>query len=48
LGALLLDEALPLPDALEPPSEIVLLEVLPLALHFCFLGFAVVFLPVAV
>jgi hypothetical protein len=47
-GALLLDEAPPLPDALEPPSEVVLLEVLPLALHFCFLGLAAVFLPVAV
>jgi hypothetical protein len=47
-GARLLDEAPPLPDALEPPSEVVLLEVLPLALHFCFLGLAAVFLPVAV
>ena len=43
----MLDEAPPLPEALEPPSEVVRLEVLPLALHFCFLGFAAIFLPVA-
>jgi hypothetical protein len=42
-GALLLEDAPPRPDALEPaPREA---PVLPLAFHFCFLGFAADFLP---